>query len=192
MAPTGAASTAMRGYPTEFVKALTEAGWVRQSSSRRRWRRGPRHRRRARCWRRSTRPACNAAACHAQMYIMGTALRRTASRSRRSATCSLRSPAASCACRLSASPSQTQRHRYAQPAGRHGGEEEQQHLLFVNGEKVWTSRAEHSDLMSAARPHHAEEQTEKRTEGLSVFLVDMRAALRQGPDDQADPHDDEP
>ena len=62
-----------RGYPTEFVKALTEAGWLVDPDPRGVWRRGPRHLgRERRCWRRSSKAGCNAAACHAQMYIMGT------------------------------------------------------------------------------------------------------------------------
>jgi alkylation response protein AidB-like acyl-CoA dehydrogenase len=50
----------------------------------------------------------------------------------------------------------------------------------VNGQKVWTSRAEHSDLMLLLARTTPREQAQKRTEGLSVFLVDMRAALGKG------------
>ena len=50
----------------------------------------------------------------------------------------------------------------------------------VNGQKVWTSRAEHSDLMLLLARTTPREQTKKRTEGLSVFLVDMRSALGKG------------
>src|SRR5437879_8339823 len=50
----------------------------------------------------------------------------------------------------------------------------------VNGQKVWTSRAEHSDLMLLLARTTPKEQTKKRTEGLSVFLVDMRQALDHG------------
>ena len=50
----------------------------------------------------------------------------------------------------------------------------------VNGQKVWTSRAEHSDLMLLLARTTPREQTKKRTEGLSVFLVDMRKALGHG------------
>ena len=48
---------------------------------------------------------------------------------------------------------------------------------IVNGQKVWTSRAEHSDLMLLLARTTPKDQVEKRTDGLSVFLVDMRAAL---------------
>src|SRR5213079_2855940 len=46
----------------------------------------------------------------------------------------------------------------------------------VNGQKIWTSRAEHSDLMLLLARTTPREQVKKRTEGLSVFLVDMRLA----------------
>jgi alkylation response protein AidB-like acyl-CoA dehydrogenase len=50
----------------------------------------------------------------------------------------------------------------------------------VNGQKVWTSRAEHSDLMLLLARTTPRDQTAKRTEGLSTFLVDMRQALDHG------------
>jgi hypothetical protein len=50
----------------------------------------------------------------------------------------------------------------------------------VNGQKVWTSRAEHSDLMLLLARTTPREQAKRKTEGLSVFLVDMRAALGKG------------
>src|SRR5438132_6072517 len=46
---------------------------------------------------------------------------------------------------------------------------------IVNGQKIWTSRAEHSDLMILLARTTSKEQAKKRTEGLSVFLVDMKA-----------------
>ena len=50
----------------------------------------------------------------------------------------------------------------------------------VNGQKVWTSRAEHSDLMLLLARTTPAGEVKKRTEGLSVFLVDMRAAKGNG------------
>ena len=50
----------------------------------------------------------------------------------------------------------------------------------INGQKVWTSRAEYSDLMILLARTTPREQVQKRSAGLSVFLVDMRAALNQG------------
>src|SRR3972149_11935240 len=51
---------------------------------------------------------------------------------------------------------------------------------IINGQKVWTSRAEHSDLMLLLARTTAREQVKKKTEGLSVFLLDMREALGKG------------
>jgi hypothetical protein len=51
---------------------------------------------------------------------------------------------------------------------------------IVNGQKVWTSRAEHSDLMLLLARTTPKDQTAKRTEGLSTFIVDMREALGHG------------
>ena len=50
----------------------------------------------------------------------------------------------------------------------------------VNGQKVWTSRAEHSDLMLLLARTTPREQVKKRTDGLSVFIVDMKSALGHG------------
>src|SRR5205085_1696016 len=51
---------------------------------------------------------------------------------------------------------------------------------IVNGQKVWTSRAEHSDLMLLLARTTPREQAARRTDGLSTFIVDMRAALGKG------------
>src|SRR3954451_8653498 len=50
----------------------------------------------------------------------------------------------------------------------------------VRGQKIWTSRAEHSDLMLLLARTTPLEQVQKKTEGLSTFLVDMRKALADG------------
>ncbi|WP_339527902.1 acyl-CoA dehydrogenase family protein, partial [Pseudomonas sp. EL_65y_Pfl2_R96] len=52
--------------------------------------------------------------------------------------------------------------------------------FIINGQKIWTSRAEHSDLMVLLARTTPKEQAKKRTDGLSVFLVDMRAAKGNG------------
>jgi alkylation response protein AidB-like acyl-CoA dehydrogenase len=53
-------------------------------------------------------------------------------------------------------------------------------IYVVNGQKVWTSRAEHSDLMVLLARTMPRDQIAKRTDGLSVFLIDMRAAIGHG------------
>ena len=131
---------------------------------------------------------CNGAACHAQMYIMGTLLRHGSAEQKAALPAEDRR-AASCACRRSASPSRP-RGTDTLSAAHHRGARRQRHYV-VNGQKIWTSRAEHSDLMLLLARTTPREQVKKRTEGLSVFLVDMRAR-GQGPHHQADPHHDEP
>src|SRR6202023_109126 len=51
---------------------------------------------------------------------------------------------------------------------------------LVNGQKIWTSRAEYSDLMILLARTTPKEQSKKRTDGLSVFIVDMKAAKNNG------------
>ena len=129
----------------------------------------------------------NAGACHAQMYVMGTLLRHGSEEQKR-AVAARRSPPASCGCRRSASPSRrsarTLRSIKTRAVAIADG-------WIVSGQKIWTSRAEHSDLMVLLARTTPLEQVEKRTDGLSVFLVDMR---ERGPElrDPTDQDDDEP
>ena len=83
-----------------------------------------------------------------------------------------------------------QRHRHVL-AARPSRERDGDHYV-VNGQKIWTSRAEHSDLMLLLARTTPKEQAKKRTDGLSVFLVDMREAQDRRADHPADPHHDEP
>ena len=112
----------------------------------------------------------------------------TARRRRRPPTCR-RSPPASCACRRSASPSRPA--APTPPALRTFARSDGDHYI-VNGQKVWTSRAEHSDLMlllARTTPRERGEVAHRR----AVHLHRRHArGARQGPDDPADPHHDEP
>ena len=115
------------------------------------------------------RSGANAGACHAQMYMMGTLLRH-GSESRSSASCPP-SPPASCACRPSASPSPTpgSRRRSIRTRARRDGDR-----YVVNGQKIWTSRAAHSDLMLLLARTSEPDEEHGRWWGLSTFLVDLR------------------
>ena len=62
----------------------------------------------------------------------------------------------------------------------------------VNGQKVWTSRAEHSDLMLLLARTTPRDQAKRRTDGLSTFIVDMRATIGHGMTIRPTPHHDEP
>ncbi len=118
---------------------------------------------------------CNAAACHAQMYTMGTLLRHGSETQK-----STYLPAiASGKLRLQAfavtEPSAgTDTTRITTSAVREGDR------YIINGQKVWISRAEHSDLMILLARTTPRDEVEKRSDGLSVFIIDMNAALEQG------------
>ena len=118
---------------------------------------------------------CNGAACHAQMYIMGTLLRHGSAAQKQKylpkiATGELRLQAFG----VTEPTSGTDTTSLKTTARREGDH------YIVNGQKIWTSRAEHSDLMLLLARTTPQEQVAKRTDGLSVFIVDMRAALGHG------------
>lgn len=113
----------------------------------------------------------NAAAAHAQMYTMGTLLRHGSEAQKqrwlpRIASGELRLQAFGVT-----EPSAGTDTLSLQTVARREGDD-----YVVNGQKIWTSRAEHSDLMILLARTTPRDQVERRTEGLSVFLVDMREA----------------
>jgi len=117
----------------------------------------------------------NAAACHAQLYTMGTVLRHGSEEQKRRylpriATGELRLQAFG----VTEPTSGSDTTKLRTTAVRDGDE------YVVNGQKVWISRAEHSDLMLLLARTTPVDQVRKRGEGLSVFLVDMRAAVGHG------------
>ncbi|MGH7102266.1 MAG: acyl-CoA dehydrogenase family protein, partial [Acetobacteraceae bacterium] len=118
---------------------------------------------------------CNGAACHAQMYIMGTILRHGSDAQKhrflpKIAAGELRLQAFGVTEPGSGSDT-TNLRTFARREG---------DRYIVNGQKVWTSRAEHSDLMLLLARTTPKEATRRRTEGLSAFIVDMREALGAG------------
>jgi alkylation response protein AidB-like acyl-CoA dehydrogenase len=117
----------------------------------------------------------NAAALHAQMYTMGTVLRHGSAEQKQQwlpgiASGSLRLQAFGVT-EPTAGSDTTAIRTQAEKRGDH---------YVVNGQKVWTSRAEYSDLMLLLARTTPKDQTQKKTEGLSVFLVDMRQAIGHG------------
>ena len=118
----------------------------------------------------------NGAACHAQMYTMGTVLRHGSEAQKseylpKIASGDLRLQAFG----VTEPTSGTDTLSLRTTAVRDGNDG-----YVVNGQKVWTSRAEHSDLMLLLARTMPKEEVERRTEGLSVFIVDMRKALGNG------------
>ena len=165
----------IRGYPTEFVTALTEAGYLGALIPEEYGGAGLPLSAAAAILETIQSEGCNGAACHAQMYIMGTILRHGTAAQKETylpkiATGELRLQAFAVTEPTSGTDTTSLR-TFARKEGDH---------YVVNGQKVWTSRAEHSDLMLLLARTTPREETKKRTEGLSTFIVDMRAALGRG------------
>jgi acyl-CoA dehydrogenase len=164
-----------RGYPKDFVAALTEAGFLAALIPEEYGGSGLSMMAAAAIMEEIHASGCNGAACHAQMYTMGTLLRHGGTKQKAQWLPQI----ASGALRLQAfgvteptSGSDTLNLRTT--AVREGDH------YIINGQKIWTSRAEHSDLLLLLARTTPREQAQKRTEGLSVFLVDMRLAQGTG------------
>jgi acyl-CoA dehydrogenase len=165
-----------RGYPTAFVKALTEAGWLATLIPEEYGGAGLGISAAAAVLEEVQRAGCNGAACHAQMYTMGTVLRHGSAEQKRRYLPGI----ASGQLRLQAFGVTEPSSGTDTLALRTTAVKKNNSTYVVNGQKVWTSRAEHSDLMLLLARTTPKEQVKKRTEGLSVLLVDMRQALGHG------------
>jgi acyl-CoA dehydrogenase len=165
-----------RGYPTAFVKALTEAGWLATLIPEEYGGAGLGISAAAAVLEEVQRAGCNGAACHAQMYTMGTVLRHGSVEQKKRYLPGI----AGGQLRLQAFGVTEPSSGTDTLALRTTAVKKNNSTYVVNGQKVWTSRAEHSDLMLLLARTTPKEQTRKRTEGLSVFLVDMRQALGHG------------
>ena len=164
-----------RAYPQAFVEALTEAGFLAALIPESYGGSGLGVRQAAAIMEEIHRSGCNGGACHAQMYTMGTILRHGSDAQKRAYLPAI----ASGDLRLQAfgvtePTSGTDTLDLRTTAERDGAD------YVVNGQKVWTSRAEHSDLMLLLARTTPKDRVEKRTLGLSVFIVDMREALGNG------------
>lgn len=165
----------VRGYPSEFVAALTEAGYLAALIPEEFGGAGLNLTAAAAILETVQAQGCNGAACHAQMYIMGTILRHGSAAQKaeylpKIATGALRLQAFGVT-EPSSGTDTTSLRTFARKEG---------DRYIVNGQKVWTSRAEHSDLMLLLARTTPRDQVKSRTEGLSTFIVDMRAALGKG------------
>jgi acyl-CoA dehydrogenase len=164
-----------RKYPTEFVRALTEAGWLSCLIPEQYGGAGLGLSAAAAVLEEVQRSGANGAACHAQMYTMGTVLRHCSEAQKAKylpgiARGELRLQAFA----ITEPSAGTDTSSIRTAAVRKGDR------YVVNGQKVWTSRAEHSDLMLVLARTTPRDRVEKKTDGMSVFLVDMRAAIGRG------------
>ena len=161
-----------RAYPTAFVNALTEAGYLAALIPEEFGGSGLTVSAAAAIMEEVHATGCNGAACHAQMYTMGTILRHGSDAQKQQYLPGI----ASGELRLQAfgvtEPTSGTDTLSLRTTARREGD-----TYVINGQKIWTSRAEHSDLMLLLARTTPKEQAAKRTDGLSVFLVDMREAL---------------
>ncbi len=156
-------------YPKDFVQALTEAGYLGALVPEQYGGSGLPISAAAAILEEIHRAGCNAAACHAQMYTMGTVLRHGSEEQKQRylpgiADGSLRLQAFG----VTEPTSGTDTTAIRTTAHREGGN------YVVNGQKIWTSRAEHSDLMLLLCRTTPRDRVAKKSDGLSVLLVDMR------------------
>ena len=156
-------------YPTEFVQALTQGGYLSALIPEEYGGLGLPLSAGAAILEEIHRAGGNAGACHAQMYTMGTILRHGSDAQKKQylpgiADGSLRLQAFGVTEPTSGTDTTALR-TTAKKSGDH---------YIVNGQKIWTSRAEHSDLLLLLARTTPREEVVKKTDGLSVFLVDMR------------------
>ena len=164
-----------REYPTEFVQALTDSGFlavlipeiyggselgIQEAAA---------------ILEEIHKSGCNGAACHAQMYIMGTLLRHGSEEQKKKYLPGI----ASGELRLQAFGVTEPGSGTDTTSIRTFAKKEDDEYV-VNGQKIWTSRAEHSDLMLLLARTTPKDEVTKRTDGLSVFLVDLRKSLNHG------------
>ena len=164
-----------REYPTTFVNALTQSGFLAALIPEEYGGSGLGINAAATILEEIHKSGANGGACHAQMYTMGTLLRHgsDAQKSKwlpKIANGEIRLQAFG----VTEPTSGTDTLNLRTTAVRKGD------VFIVNGQKVWTSRAEHSDLMLLLARTTSKEDVKKRTDGLSVFLIDMRDAVGNG------------
>jgi acyl-CoA dehydrogenase len=162
-------------YPDEFVKALTENGWLAALIPEEYGGAGLSLTAASVILEEINAAGCNSGACHAQMYIMGTILRHGTDEQKQRylpkiASGELRLQAFGVTEPTAGSDTTS----IATTATRDGDG------WVVHGQKIWTSRALHSDLMLLLARTTAADQVAKKTEGLSTFIVDMKRALTEG------------
>jgi acyl-CoA dehydrogenase len=164
-----------RTYPTEFVAALTKAGFLAALIPEQYGGSGLTMTAAAAIMEEIQASGCNGAPCHAQMYTMGTLLRHgNAAQKERYLPGIARGELRLQAFGVTEPTSGTDTLSLRTTAVRDGDH------YVVNGQKIWTSRAEHSDLMLLLARTTPREQAKSRTAGLSVFIVDMRQARNNG------------
>lgn len=164
-----------RAYPTEFVRALTEAGFLSVLIPEEFGGSGLGLGAATAVLEEIHRSGCNGGACHAQMYTMGTVLKHGSAEQKQKylpkvASGEIRLQAFGVT-EPTAGTDTTRIRTFAKRVG---------DKYVVNGQKIWISRAEHSDLMVLLCRTTPREECAKSSDGMSVLLVDMREAVGHG------------
>ena len=162
-------------YPSEFVQALADAGYLAALIPEEYGGSGLPLSASAAILEEIQRAGCNGAACHAQMYIMGALLRHGSAAQKqrylpRIASGELRLQAFGVTEPTSGSDTGALKTHAARQGGRY----------LVNGQKIWTSRAEHSDLMLLLARTSPRDEVARGIDGLSIFILDMNEARAAG------------
>jgi acyl-CoA dehydrogenase len=164
-----------RAYPDEFVRALGDGGWLAALIPEKYGGSGLTLSAATAILEEVQRAGCNGAACHAQMYVMGSLLRHASEAQKAEYLPKI----AGGELRLQAfgvtEPGSGTDTASLKTTARRDGDE-----YIINGQKIWTSRVEHSDLMLLLARTSLRDELKKRTEGLSVFLVDIRSMKDAG------------
>jgi len=164
-----------RAYPEAFVKALTAAGWLSALIPEQYGGAGLGLTEASVILEEVNRSGANSGACHAQMYIMGTLLRHGSAEQKARYLPQIASGALRLQSFAVTEPSTgSDTTRLKTTAVRKSDR------YVVNGQKVWTSRVQHSDLLLLLARTTPLPEVKKKSEGLSVFLVDLRAAAGRG------------
>jgi len=163
------------GYPDAFVKALTDAGWLAALIPEQYGGGGLNVTEASVILEEVNRSGANSGACHAQMYIMGALLRHGSEEQKQRYLPGIASGELRLQSFAVTEPTTgTDTTKTRTTAVRKGDR------YIVNGQKVWISRIQHSDLMLLLARTTPLPEVKKKTEGMSIFLVDLRGADQKG------------
>ena len=164
-----------RAYPEAFVQALTQAGWLAALIPQDYGGSGLSMAQASVIMEEINRSGGNAGACHGQMYVMNAITRAGTEAQKRQYLPRIASGELRLQSMAVTEPTTgSDTTRLKTTATRRDGR------WVINGQKVWTSRVQHSDLMILLARTTPLEQVHKRSHGLSCFIVDLRQAIGQG------------
>ena len=164
-----------RGYPTEFVDALTKAGWLAALIPHEYGGSGLSLAEASVIMEEINRCGGNSGACHGQMYVMNVLVRHGSERQKQEYLTKIASGDLRLQSMAVTEPTTgTDTTKLKTTAVRKGDR------YVVNGQKVWISRVRHSDLMLLLARTTPLAEVKKKSEGLSVFVVDLREAIGKG------------